>query len=407
MIKAKYILFIVIVLALYWAVFYKGQRTLDTQNIQNSIVQTSLIKDKPKNKLKKKTNKEIEKFDNLSSKKVETNFEIDSDLTYLKAYRDYIYFGKCHFIFNQLEKKQDPVAHFIERVQNYSPRSWIIPVIAPIEITQNQLNVFEDFLAKCQSLLLTEKEPYEDARKRLLTTYQSLTPNTQEEIDLSDGLNLYDKYQSLNNDLQRVQRGKTILDKVSVKNIRLKIKYLTTERKMLYASSNITTDDDLRQRIDVLNKEINTLNYQLYKDNITDKDEIIFIQDKLSQAKTKLYDFLKQNTSPDLFLAYSKELFYPNYGISGEVFKAINVHDHIFRREIYTIGINLVACAMNYPCDENSLLVQEICIAYINPEKFACGKSLEDYYFNYLLGPNQLQDIENYLNYMLKNYAKK
>jgi hypothetical protein len=394
------------VLVLYWIIFNKGQQPFDIQHTENSVVQTSSLKDKPKKKIKKEITKEIETAKNITSDTIDRLSQTDPDLTYLQAYRDYVYFSKCQIIFNQIEKKQDPVANFIERIEKFTPYNWAIPVETQLEVFPEQLNVFEVYLVKCQSLLLTENESFKDAKNRLGITYQSITPETQEEIDLSDGLNLFNQYKKLGIDLTSAYTGKTVLDDMTANNIKQKIRYLSSESKRLYESGNINTDDDLKQRLDVLKKEINTLYFQLDKDRITDQDNIIFLQNKLAQSKTNLYGFLKQNTSPDLFLAYSRELFYPGFGISSEVFNAINVHDYAFQLQIYTIGINLIACAMNYPCNEDSLLVQEICLDYANPEKFACGKNLEDYYFNYLLGPNQIQDIENYLNYMLKHYAK-
>jgi hypothetical protein len=237
---------------------------------------------------------------------------------------------------------------------------------------------------------------------------KSIIPNTKEEINLADGLALLDQYYALKTKLNNANRGENILDEISMNNIKQKYLYLNSERNRLIESGNILTDNDLKHRIDDLNKEMREINDQLYDNTIFDQEEISYFETELLQSKTKLFKFLKQNISPDLFLIYSKILF-RSLGLanpSEEIFNAIKVHDNVFRIQINNVGINLVACALNYPCDKDSSLVQDICIGRVNPEKFACGKSLEDYYFNYLLGPNQTQDIENYLNYMLKHYAK-
>ena len=402
---SKYILALVIIILIYWVIFNKEQKPLDTQLTQNQINQTPYSEVVRKKSQKKKT--EAKKPEIINSDKLEAITQTDPHLTYLQAYRDYIYFGKCRNIINQLENNQDPVAIFIERIEKYAPYSWAAPIETPIEIMPEQLNVFNKFLDNCRSLLASENELYDKAKKRLDTTYQSIKPVTQEEINLADGLELYDQYNTLKNNLNKIRRGENSLDQITINNINQKIKYLRTEIKLLSESGNIYADDSLLKQHEALKKEINILNRQLNKDRIIDQEEIKYFESEFSRSKTNLFDFLKQNTSPDLFLVYSPILFLPNFkNASDKVFNAINVHDYMFQIQIYNIGVNLVACAMNYPCDEDSLLTQEICIHHLNPDKTACGKSLEEYYFNYLLGPNQLQDIENYLNYMLKYYAK-
>lgn len=64
---------------------------------------------------------------------------------------------------------------------------------------------------------------------------------------------------------------------------------------------------------------------------------------------------------------------------------------------------------MNYPCNDQSEFILDYCLgwrpSYIKYSA-ACGKTLDDFYFNHYLSPNQLEDVSNYLNYILEHYAK-
>ena len=75
---------------------------------------------------------------------------------------------------------------------------------------------------------------------------------------------------------------------------------------------------------------------------------------------------------------------------------------------LYDVSIKLTACAMNYPCDDHSEFISDYCIrGFKNMSNYlsACGKTLEDFYFNEYLSPNQLEDVSKYLNFILEHYA--
>jgi hypothetical protein len=67
----------------------------------------------------------------------------------------------------------------------------------------------------------------------------------------------------------------------------------------------------------------------------------------------------------------------------------------------------LVACYLDYPCDDESMHVISLCLDNKNQEsQLACGKNLEDFYFNNYLSPGQTVDLNNYFNYLLEFYVK-
>ena len=87
----------------------------------------------------------------------------------------------------------------------------------------------------------------------------------------------------------------------------------------------------------------------------------------------------------------------------------LNTYDPYLLLSLYDVGIKLAACAMNYPCDDQSEFILDYCIGVDNRYFMypnACGKTLDDFYFNDYLSPNQLEDVSKYLNYILENYAK-
>ncbi|MCF6288416.1 MAG: hypothetical protein L3J53_04160 [Proteobacteria bacterium] len=400
----KYLVIIAVIILIYWLVFSQPIRPkIKPANLAREItneIQNSADNAHPKNQTIV-NNLDVNQSHILNKNTLSTQ---DPDLSYLEAYRNYMYFHKCRHIISQVKQNKNLETEFINKV--HSMKHWASQIAQ--ETTTIQIKIFNEFIEKCQSFLLNSNEKYHNGLDRLLKTYQSIDPETQEEQNLFNGLALMDEYNNKKKLLRTARMGESTLDQTKVTRLKKHIDILIRdlERLRSLAINSDTQVDHFQSNI--INNKIQSLREILNKNKLFNNDKITALYREQLLIKSTMYEFLKQNISPDVFLLFTGYLDH-NSTLHHEFFNNANIHDDILQREIYHVGKKLVACAMNYPCGSDSLFSIDYCVNLKSPhlDTHACGKSIEEYYFNYLLGPNQLTDIDNYLNYMLANYAKK
>ena len=90
----------------------------------------------------------------------------------------------------------------------------------------------------------------------------------------------------------------------------------------------------------------------------------------------------------------------------GHVKSQTHIYDNYYLGILNNLVHPLVACSMDYPCDAQSDLILSYCLG-LKDSMFnqACGLSLEDFYFTFYIGANQLDDVNKYFNYLVNRYA--
>jgi len=342
------------------------------------------------------------------------NSEIESDpqLTYLQAYRNTVRFKKCSFIINDINNNISPLIKF---KKDAAFDMFQLPDEPKKQATDLQIQYFSEFTEWCQSFLKDNNETYNSAFKRLHDVFNSAVPQTEPEKVLEKGLELFNQHKELEKSIGDATQSYSLLSEDEMQNIKTKIQKLNQQIKELKANPDSQTNNQIQSLISELSNKRSQL-YKTIRENKvtnTDKEAKKRAEDNVLQHKNTLLDFLKSNNSPDILLLYSRMFFYPATfefnPILEDMKRELATYEPYLLLSLYEVGIKLAACSMNYPCDDQSLFVLNYCIGerkYFNMSPSACGKSLEGFYFNAYLSPNQLEDVSKYLNYILENYAK-
>jgi len=342
------------------------------------------------------------------------NSEIESDpqLTYLQAYRNTVRFKKCSFIINDINNNISPLIKF---KKDAAFDMFQLPDEPKKQATDLQIQYFSEFTEWCQSFLKDNNETYNSAFKRLHVVFNSAVPQTEPEKVLEKGLELFNQHKELEKSIGDATQSYSLLSEDEMQNIKTKIQKLNQQIKELKANPDSQTNNQIQSLISELSNKRSQL-YKTIRENKvtnTDKEAKKRAEDNVLQHKNTLLDFLKSNNSPDILLLYSRMFFYPATfefnPILEDMKRELATYEPYLLLSLYEVGIKLAACSMNYPCDDQSLFVLNYCIGerkYFNMSPSACGKSLEGFYFNAYLSPNQLEDVSKYLNYILENYAK-
>lgn len=338
-----------------------------------------------------------------------SNSEIDPNLTYLQAYRNSVFFKKCYRVINDINKNVSPLIAFEKKA---STDFYAVFNKSEKQVTELQLQYFSEFADRCQIFLDSDDETFQSASNRLNKTFSEIQPKTEEEKNLLSGLDLFNKKTDLEKKLYNTKSGTSLLEEVQIKTIYTKIRIHNTQIKEYKANPDWKSNQQIQNAINDLNQKVNDLRLVLSNNKEKHPEKEVIIEAQLIKHKTIMVDFLKQNNSSDILLLYAQYLFNPygenNSQINQELRKELNIYDNILMKNIYEVGIKLAACAMNYPCDDRSEFIYDYCIGLSITLTYpsSCGKGLEAFYFNSYLGPNQLEDVSKYLNYILENYAK-
>jgi len=404
----KYVLLVIIAIILWYLLDDKKQ-TRPIVSVQQVNQQESLKKSHHSPVNKKQLNDVL-----IDSFSVTNNSDIESDpqLTYLQAYRNTVRFKKCSFIINDINNKISPLIKF---KKDAAFDMFQLPDEPKKQATDLQIQYFSEFTEWCQSFLKDDNETYNSALKRLHDVFNSAVPQTEPEKVLKKGLELFKQHEELKKSIRNATQSHSLLSEDELVVIKSQVKNINKQIKELQANPDAKSNNQIQSLISELSNKRSQLYIKIRNNKVTSTDEEAKKRAEYSvlQHKNTMIDFLKNNNSPDILLLYSSMFFYPATfefnPILEDMKRELATYEPYLLLSLYEVGIKLAACAMNYPCDDQSLFVLNYCIGerkYFNMSPSACGKSLEDFYFNAYLSPNQLEDVSKYLNYILENYAK-
>ncbi len=405
----KYFLFLIFAIII-WYLLYGFDDSKPTVSIDNEVKSDIIARHSIEIKTPKAKKKVINFTEKLAPETVIS--EPDIHLSYLQAYRNIDYFQKCNSIITDINNNISPLIKF---KKDSSLDYFDFSNESEKQATTLQLQYFSDFTERCRSFIKDDNETYFETIRRLKTILNEIEPNTDEEKDLVSGIELLKQLFALQKLMRSTQTSHSKLDDETLNNIKQEIKNTLKIISEYKANPDWQTNHQIQNAIQDLTNKIYQLNDKINQNRVsnTDTEEKQNIENQLVEHKTKMVDFLKKNKSPDVLLLYARYIFKPDYQnnnpIISDMKRELNTYDRSLMLNLYNVGIKLAACALNYPCDDQSHFILDYCIrGFHNMSNYpdACGMTLEDFYFNHYLGPNQLEDVSKYLNYILEHYAK-
>ena len=399
----KTITILIFVIALIVIYLYFFQHKKETQAVTNGAFQETLgetINDNPKPLLKtKKATTPLE----IQANEPVTQLEEEKELTFLSAYREYKYYQSCLFLFSSQLKPGTPLENFIAEKKASSTTG--------NEPTTEQLEQFNYFNNKCNSMLESETEQPYLALLRIQKRYKEITPITDEELTLAKALEIEER---INISKSEITAEKTGTRHLTIEELKAKAqKQLDVSERMMalqlqISSAEKPTNEELQQMQEIF-KEFQEMNKPA--EGSVNEEEIALLQNDLITDYNELAKLFKNHQTPDVFLIFSKN-FLNDSGIKERSFieddlnSKLGLYDDRYIASLNEIITPFIACSLNYPCDSKSHLALQYCInQYVSHPK-ACNMSLDEYLLDVMLSPNQLIDINNYFSYLMENYAQ-
>ncbi len=327
-------------------------------------------------------------------------------LDYVSAYRDWQYFKNCYTDVEDFGNNKDPLETLKERFINNWRESQSEP-------THQQNIYYQHHVDICKTLINDvggEKDNYNQILYNLHQRFDSLTPKTDEGKQLEQALKLKEKLESLKREYSYAHYPVSSLSIEEQTAINSTIQQLTLSIMKIYDGTDELSPEqvqDIKNRSD----EIDVLQNKLNQRVTVDPEKIKLAEQSINAHLNSMDSYLMGVKSPDAFLIIAAELFRPEFlQQDSDIMHHIKSHTQIY--DNYYLGIlnnlvhPLVACSMDYPCDAQSDLILSYCLG-LKDSMFnqACGLSLEDFYFNFYIGTNQLYDVNKYFNYLVSRYA--
>ncbi len=403
--KYKYYLLLVVALIVY-LIFVKPDNRLAIQQQSSQAVKKTVV-DKPNQKKSSVINKtpKDSPVEKTQQKKHKEEQPEQTDISYLQAYRDYHFFKSCYWVINVTQKGEDLDIVFKQKIKASAEKLHR----KETNPNQQQKAVFEVFKNKCLDLMLVQDKDFNKNKELLKQKYQNIEPLSKEEKHLFAGLGLYQEYNTLTRRVYQQKQGALDLENPLVVTLKQKISYIKSELNRIQWGEDVFYENetkqlqarDLESAISIIRKELSA--YKLY-----DSALITQLEDEEAKLLKQMVFLLKRSESPEVLLLFAKVLWspYTEKKLNIDVFSKIKVYDLGLALSIYDAGMTLAACALNYPCGKGSSLSFGYCFNNFVIYNEACGKPVEDYLFNYVISPNQLQDVDNFITTILENYAK-
>ncbi|MBL4772464.1 MAG: hypothetical protein JKX98_02310 [Alcanivoracaceae bacterium] len=392
------------------AFYFLKERHLDTSRIVKPVNQVS-FQSSDNNDLdpilslpgaEKKPVKTHESYVNTDLKQNKKNEE-DPELDYITAYRDWQYFANCYTDVEDFHNEKDPLETLTERFANNSRESQTEP-------TPQQNLYYQQHVDICKALIDDEDDNYEQIIRKLQQRFIDITPKTDEEKQLAHSLQMVKQLQSFKSEFARSQFSRSSLTTTELNSINNQMQNLTTAMMQVYDGNEVLTPEQT-QLINQYSEEIENLRLSIVNSKVIDNELISRAETQLDGYLNSMDDYLHRLQSPDAFLIIATEIYNAEYfQKESTVLKRLKAQtalfDSYYINILNNIALPLVACSMNYPCDAQSDLILSYCLG-LKDSMFnqACGVSLEDFYFNFYIGTNQLNDVNNYFNYLVNRYA--
>ncbi len=324
--------------------------------------------------------------------------QISPELNFLTAFRQYTFFTMCENIINDLEQNKNPLDFFRSETE-YKNKMF------GYSGGKDHENHFLDHVENCKDLLKFNDETFDQAFSRLKTTYQSIEPKTDEEIELAKDISLFENIEELKTQLAQAQKGVSSLSDKAKHQINLEFENLNNILAPLQSISvSERTIEQANQITYYLNKR-----RALFKKNSNsyhiDEELIKSLNQEYNENVKLLTDSITSIKSSDIYTLMTRRgvFSYHLRKISEHSKKNTPFKDNYYPDVLTRTSLPLFACALGYPCAQGSQITLHHCIIMYN--KNACGRSVEDFYLNHYISPNMQPDLNIFINYLFENYA--
>jgi hypothetical protein len=403
----KTLMLAILLLILFFYFFqhtFVNKKAIESKPNQTTPTQI-ITKEKTKpNKINKRTKVNIVAEEKIS---LDQNKPLKVTQTdYITAYRDWQYFQNCYTDIEDFINDKDPLETLKERFTDNPRESQQQP-------TPQQNLYYQHHVAMCKTLISEvgdETDGYFQIHQKLNSRFQSIKTKTDEEKQLEQALQMIKQLNSYKIEFSKAHRPQSNLSTNEIDIIYIEIENLTVEMMQIYDGNNPLSTDQT-QLIKDYSEKIEALQNRIYQSKQINTEMIDKIDTVIDDYLNTMDNYLQQVQSADAFIIMAKELYKFEY-LQKEttVLKTLqsqtSINDLYYLSLLNNITIPLVACSMNYPCDAESDLILSYCLG-LKDSMFnqACGTSLEEFYFNFYIGENQLNDVNNYFNYLVNRYA--
>jgi hypothetical protein len=411
----KTISFIIFLLLLVLAaLFYFNSQPLEQEMTKSSSInqvswQQSQSKDKLK-KDKKEKNGKRQKFEQEITESIQKVDELKESITassetdYISAYRDWQYFQNCYTDVEDFLKQKDPLDTLKERFAN-NPRE------SQSEPTAQQNTYYLHHVDICKGMIDNDEDDYYTNMERLETEFREIIPKTEEEKQLEQALLMQKQLRQLMLDFTYTSRKKSNLSSEQLQDINSQINQVTQNLLAIYDGKDELSEQE-NQLLQQYSQELDELNGLITKSQVVDNEQRDLINEQINKHLIAMEGFLKTVISPDAFLVIAGNLFRSEYyqkdsPVLAHIKQETQIWDSYYIDILNKITMPLIACSMNYPCDADSDYMLSYCLG-LRDSMFnqACGMDLEDFYFNFYIGANQLNDVNTYFQYMVNTYGR-
>lgn len=403
------IIVVIFVLALLFVGSHRKPPKKHVTLPNNHSPRTSEIIDDPK---PKKDNKnpvkpivsDVVQNETLEADTEENKEKEESEVSYITAYRDWQYFQNCYTDIEDFHNDKDPLDTLAERFAN-NPRE------SQIEPTPQQNMYYQHHVDICKGMIDDETDNYYQVMQKLQQRFEKIAAITDEEKQLEHALQMAQHLGVFNRELLQASLSKSGLSANDISTIDRQVKQLTTAIMEIYDGSEVLSEEDT-QFIQEYSDEIDRLHKKIANSKTIDEESIIAIEAQIDGYLNSIDDYLHRVQSADAFLVlasklYKSEYFQKDSSIIKTLKNSTGIYDSYYINTLNQLVFPLVACSMNYPCDAESDYILSYCLG-LKDSMFnqACGLGLEDFYFSFYIGANQLNDVNNYFSFLVNRYAQ-
>jgi hypothetical protein len=331
---------------------------------------------------------------------------IDPELSFLSAFRDYTFFALCAVIVTDLEQNINPLDSFRIKAEEKNKMFGYSGGV-------DHESYFLEHVENCKGYLIKDNESFASAYTRLKTIYQNIEPKTEEEIELAKNITLFENIENQKKLLADARKGLSSITPKAREQLHLKLENLTNIIAPLLSLSESDRTIEHANQITYYQDKRRVLADKLRGSNLKDDELIKYLAIELNNTEKLLTENFISIKSSDIYALMTR--WYPNQ-IADDYYANHNrtISEHSkdktpFRDIYYPVllirpALTLFACALEYPCTEDSQITLYHCIYMYN--KNACGRDVEDFYLNHYVSPNMQQDLNIFLNFLFDYYAK-
>ena len=333
----------------------------------------------------------------------------DLELDYITAYRDWQYFPNCYTDIEDFHNEKDPLQTLAERFAT-NPRE------SQNEPTPQQNMYYQQHVDICKTLIhdvgdTNEEDDYYQILSKLESRFKSITPKTEEAKQLSHALEMVKQLKRFQRDYLDATYPVSNLPQEQQQVIRERIREVSAIIVELYEGNDVLTEQHTQQ-INLLSDEVEQLRNELLASRTINQDLMEQRKQQTDGYLNSIDDYLHKIQSPDAYIVLVKELYEPEYyqkdsTVLQRMKSQTGIQDSYYIRILNRLVTPLVACSMGYPCDAQSDYIMSYCLG-LRDSMFnqACGSNLDDFYFNFYIGQNQMDDVITYYNFLTDRYAQ-